>query len=125
MGSPRLLIMLLWLFIGAQVICNWFENDDMYAGTNIAATENVTNYYISSSTDTSGVVTSFVDFGREVAAFCGKLFLFDYSLFYNVDSTTGAKTANDISILRYLLIAIGIVMWIDLALTGRRMLLGG
>ena len=125
MGSPKLLIGLIWIFILIQIFCNWFEADDMYTGMNISATENTTQYYITESVDTTGTPASFISVAKGIWDFCGKLFLFDYSIFKDVNPATGVETANWLSVFRYLLIAIGAVMWIDLAITGRRLILGG
>jgi hypothetical protein len=125
MGSPKLLIALIWIFILTQLFCNWFEDDTMYTGTNISATDNTTQHYLTSSTDTTGTPASFVSVTSAIWTFCSKLFLFDYSIFYDYDPVTATKTANFLALLQYLLIAIGVVMWVDLAITTRRLILGG
>ncbi len=124
MGSPKLLIALIWAYVLTQIFCNWFEDNSMYAGMNISATDNTNQQYITSSVDVSGTPASFVSVTNMIWTFCGKLFLFDYSIFYDYDIVTATKTANFLSIARYLLAAIGAVMWIDLAITTRRLIFG-
>ncbi len=124
MGSPKLLIALVWLYIGAQLICNVFEDNMMYANANISASDNTTEYSITESVGLTNDTASYFSTGKEILRFFGKLFFFDYTIFKNYDAITMTTTANDFAIVRYLLIGIGTIMFIDLLVTLRRLIFG-
>lgn len=122
MQNTRLLIGLITFFILAQVICNFIEGNDMLTQANIDFTQNMTSHRYTTTTDIEGGEGTFVSKGID---FLSKLFIFDYSIFYDIDPVTGEKTSNDFYIFRLFLIAVGIAMWIDAIITFRKMILGG
>ncbi len=124
MNNPRMLISFLFLFTISQLVCNMFEGNEMYANMNISSADNATEFTTTTMGDSGGGTSTLVSAGNSIWHFMSKLLFFDYTIFYNVDSVSGEKTANDFSIFRYLLICMGIVMWIDLALTLRKVIAG-
>ncbi len=134
--STRLFIGIITFFILAQVICNFVEGNSFLTGANVADIQAATNHTYTTTASSSGTGVSFVD---KTVDFFDKLLFFDYSIFKDVDySTTEAacaaiggewdstisacKTANDFAILRYMFIAIGLVMWIELAIVFKNLL---
>jgi hypothetical protein len=120
MTSPKVMIGLIILFVIAQILCNWVDNKPMMSGTNpnILVDPN-TNRPIPIDINTPVTVVN------SVVKFCSELFFFDYTVFYNIDPITGVATDNDFVIIRWALIAFGLVMWLDILLTGRRLIFGG
>ena len=121
MISSRLFIGMIMFYIMAQLICNLVEGQSMVYGVSTDMTSG-TQYQQTTSTDTSGNKADFWTMGANTLSLIGKVVTFEYSLFYDVDPATGAVTANDFSIIRYLLIAIGIVMVIELVIVLRQII---
>lgn len=137
MSSPRLLIALFVFFVLAQVICNFYEGNQMLYAINTDL-EDASSHTYTTSTDTTGTSITWID---KTIDFCEKVFAFDYSMFYDTytgytqttcvsadgawqsDSST-CRFTNDFTIVRYVLLCFGIVMWIELALVLRRLILG-
>ena len=82
----------------------------------------MSQYSQTKSTDTAGNTADFWNIGANTLGVIGKVVTFDYSLFYDVDTVTGVKTANDFTIFRYILIAIGIVMVIEMVIVLRQVI---
>ena len=113
--SSRLWIGMLMFYVLAVVICNIIEGASMVQGVDTSMT-NLTQYAQTESVDTAGNKANFWELGKSTLATIGKIITFDYSMFYDVDPSTGVKTANDFSIFRYLLMGIGAVMVVELAI---------
>ena len=120
--STRLFIGILTFYILAQVICNFMEGNNMVTNANIIEAQENLEHQHTTTIDTGGTEGSFIS---KSVTFITKVVFFDYSMFYDIDPVTGAKTSNGFVIIRYLLIAIGVVMLIELAITFRKALLGG
>ena len=131
--STRLFIGVITFYVLAQVICNFVEGNNYLTNANVAEIKTMTNTTLTSSASTTGTSTNFVDIGNTAIGTVKKLLFFDYSIFKDVDySTTEAactiiggqwdssisacKTDNDFVILKYMFIAIGIVMFVELAI---------
>jgi hypothetical protein len=107
---------MLMFYILAIVICNVIEGAQMTA-TISTELDTVTAHDNTKSTDSVGNVADFISLGPSALATVGKIIFFDYTMFKdinNIDPVTGKPMANDFAIFRYLLIAIGVVMIIEL-----------
>jgi hypothetical protein len=137
MTSPRLLIAMLMLFVLAQVICNFMEGNQMIHAAEGEDISEAWEFTQTTSVDTLGTAITWID---KPIDFMKKVFAFDYNMFYDVyvgytettctaaggawQSDSTCKFANDFTIIRYLLMCIGIIMWVELALVLRRLTLG-
>jgi hypothetical protein len=120
--STRLFIGLLTFYVLAQIICNFVEGNNMVTNANIMEAQENLEHQHTVTVDTEGTEGSFVS---KSINFITKVVFFDYSLFYDIDPVSGEKTANNLVILRYMLLAIGVVVLIELTITFRKALLGG
>lgn len=113
--SSKFLIGVIWIFLFAQLICNFYEGQTMY---NNVTMEAFTQYDTTTQTDTLGTAIRAPSIVDEVITALGRIFLFDYSIFKNIDvdpDANGDYPDNGFVFIRYLLIAIGAVMWLQLA----------
>jgi len=99
-----------------------FEGDAMVTAANLENMQSSMQYDVTTSTDVDGNSQTFIDkiFGwvgdsvvAPVSDFFGKYIFFEYTLFYNVDPITGARTANDLTIVKMFLMALGIGLLVD------------
>lgn len=118
MGNTGLMIGLIWFFMIAQVSCNFYGDRDMYENVDIR-NQGAAEQSITTATDTEGTGVTWLDVGAGAWDFITKLFAFNYPCFQNTDGSD-----NEFIIIRYLLIAVGFVMWIDIAYTIRRIARG-
>jgi hypothetical protein len=122
--SSRLWIGMLMFYILAIVICNVIEGAQMT--TDISTDlDYMTATGETKSTDTAGNIANFVSLGPDALATFGKIIFFDYTMFKNIhdiDPATGRPRANDFAIFRYLLIAIGVVMIVELVIVLRQII---
>lgn len=115
--SAKLWIGTIMFYIIAQVLCNITDGSAMITdSTDLAG---MTESSITQSQDTTGTPGTYVSMGTGFFASLGKIIFFDYTIFRNTDGT-----ASDFAIVRYLLIAIGIVILIESAIVFRQILLG-
>lgn len=120
--STRLWIGIITFYILAQIICNFVEGNNMVTDANIIeAQENLAHQH-TTTVDTEGTSDSFISKAKD---FITKIVFFDYSMFYDIDPASGEKTANNFVIIRYLLIAIGIVILVEASITFKKAILGG
>ena len=122
--SSRLWIGMLMFYVFAIVICNVIEGAQMTQGVSTEMTS-MTQYSQTKSTDTAGNVADFWTMGANTLATFGKIVTFDYTMFKNIhdiDPATGRPRANDFAIFRYLLIAIGVVMIVELVIVLRQII---
>ncbi len=108
-------------YVLAIVVCNVIEGAQMTQGVNTDMTAMV-QHSQTKSTDTAGNVADFWTVGANMLSTFGKVVTFDYTMFYDYDAGTGTSTANDFSIFRYLLIAIGIVMVVEIIIVLRQVI---
>ena len=116
--SSRLWIGMLMFYILAIVICNVVEGASM-TSTISTDLDYMTAHDKTTSTDSNSNKANFVTMGPNVLITFGKIIFFDYTMFKdvnNLDPVTGEPMANDFAIFRYLLIAIGIIMIVELAI---------
>jgi hypothetical protein len=119
MTRPNTLIALMVFFVLAQILCNWVEDNPLVYNAS-------PNILVGSDDKTIPIdIQAPLTFVNRIINFCGDLFLFDYSVFKDVDPVTGVATDNDFVIFRYILICFGVVMWTDVLLTARRLIFGG
>jgi hypothetical protein len=116
--SSRLWIGMITFYVLAIVVCNVIEGAQMTQGINTDMTS-MTQYSQTKSTDTVGNISDFWTPGVNALATIGKVITFDYTIFKDYDPGTGTSTANDFVIFRYLLIAIGFVMVLEIILAIR------
>lgn len=122
--SSRLWIGMLMFYVLAIVICNVIEGAQMTTGVNTDMTSMV-QHSQTKSTDTAGNVADFWTVGASTLSTIGKVITFDYTMFKdvnNLDPVTGLPMANDFAIFRYLLIAIGVVMVVELVIVLRQVI---
>lgn len=119
--STRLFIGMITFYILAQVMCNVMDGNPMVQGVSTDMTAG-TQYSQVTSEDSNQNTANFWTMGASTLSTIGKIVVFDYSMFYEVDPVTGVKTANDWSLIRYLLIAIGIVMIIEFVIVLRQII---
>lgn len=119
--SSRLWIGMLMFYVLAIVICNVIEGAQMTTGISTDMTA-MTQYSQTKSTDTAGNTADFWTLGANTLSTFGKVITFDYTMFKDYDAGTGTTTANDFAIFRYLLIAIGAVMVVELVLVLRQII---
>lgn len=118
MNNSGLMIGLIWFYILSQLACNFYGDRNMYDNVDIQ-NEGAVDYTITTGADTQGISTTWVDTAASVWDWGTKLFAFDYACFQESDGSP-----NDFLILRLLLIGISVVLWIDIALTLRRLSMG-
>jgi len=82
----------------------------------------LSQYSQTESVDTAGNKADFLSLGGNVLSTIGKVITFDYTMFKDYDPGTGTSTANDFAIFRYLLIAIGAVMIVELVIVLRQII---
>lgn len=118
MNNTGLMIGLIWFYIISQVCCNFYGGRAMYDNVDIQ-NEGATNYTITTGADSQGTSITWIDTASSVWDWIKKLFAFDYACFQEADGSP-----NDFFIFRILLIGISVVLWIDVALTLRRLVTG-
>ena len=115
--SAKLWIGTIMFYIIAQVLCNIVDGSAMItSSTDLAG---LSESSVTQSQDTTGTPATYVSMGTGFFESLGKIVFFDYTVFRNTDGT-----ANDFAIIRYLLIAIGIVILIESAIIFRQILSG-
>ena len=119
--SSRLWIGMLMFYVFAVVICNVIEGAQMATGISTDMTA-LSQYSQTESVDTAGNKADFLSLGGNVLSTIGKVITFDYTMFKDYDPGTGTSTANDFAIFRYLLIAIGAVMIVELVIVLRQII---
>jgi hypothetical protein len=117
--STKLFIGIIMFYIIAQVLCNIVDGNAMVTAANVADTGDLANSSVTTSTDSSGTPATYVSMAGSFFTTVGKVIFFDYTIFRNLDGT-----ANDFVILRYLLIAIGIVIIVETAIVFRQIIAG-
>ena len=138
--STRLLIGVLFFYVLAQVICNIMEGESyIVTEDNQAEIVSMTDY--SETTTTEAATGGVVSFFDKSWTFISQLVFFDYALFYDIETgytsatcaTAGGtwqsgdstcKIANQFTIIRILLMCIGVLIIIEVFLIGRRLTLG-
>ncbi len=111
-------------YVLAIVICNVIEGAQMTQGIN-SEVGKMTQYEQPTSTDSNQNKANFWNVGADVFSTIGKVITFDYTIFKdmkNVDPVTGLAPANDFSIFRYLLMAIGAVLAIEIAIVFKQII---
>ena len=119
--SSRLWIGMITFYILAIVVCNVVEGAQMTQGIS-SDLSYMTQYSQTKSTDTAGNVADFWTVGANTLNTFGKIVTFDYTMFKDYDPGTGTSAANDFAIFRYLLIAIGIVMVVEIVIVLRQII---
>ena len=119
--SSRLWIGMITFYVLAIVVCNVIEGAQMTQGIS-SDLSYMTQYSQTKSTDTAGNVADFWTVGANTLDTFGKIVTFDYTMFKDYDPGTGTSTANDFAIFRYLLIAIGIVMVVEIVIVLRQII---
>lgn len=109
------------LFILAQFVCNFVEDESMYTSAMAEDIQGMTAYDETTSVTDIGNTVSWFDKAWD---FVSKLVFFDYTIFKHYDPETGVITANNFVIFRWMLMAIGIVLIIEVFVLGRRLILG-
>jgi len=112
---------MIFFYVLAIVVCNVIEGAQMTQGIS-SDLSYMTQYSQTKSTDTAGNVADFWTVGANTLSTFGKIVTFDYTMFKDYDPATGTSTANDFSIFRYLLIAIGIVMVVEIVIVLRQII---
>lgn len=126
MTNWKAFVGIMWFFILCQLICNIWGGRDIYEDVapypiSQNNADNSSMYLADQTIDSLGTSTSVPAFNIvKIIDFLNKLFFFDYPVFENDDGTD-----NDFIIIRWMLICIGIIMWIELFLLLRRMTVGG
>jgi hypothetical protein len=119
--SSRLWIGMITFYVLAILVCNVIEGAQMTQGIS-SDLSYMTQYSQTKSTDTAGNVADFWTVGANTLSTFGKIVTFDYTMFKDYDPGTGTSTANDFAIFRYLLIAIGIVMVVEIVIVLRQII---
>lgn len=107
--STKLWIGTIMFYVIAQVLCGIVDGSAMI--TDSSDLSGLASSSITSSQDTTGTPATYVTMTGSFFSSLGKIVFFDYTIFRNPDGT-----ANDFVIIRYLLIAIGIVILIESAI---------
>lgn len=115
--SAKLWIGTIMFYIIAQVLCNIVDGSAMI--TSSTDLTGLSESSITQSQDTTGTPATYVSVSSNFFSSLGKIIFFDYTIFRNTDGT-----ANDFAIIRYLLIAIGIVILIESVIIFRQILSG-
>lgn len=115
--SAKLWIGTIMFYIIAQVLCNIVDGSAMI--TNSTDLSGLVDSSVTQSQDTTGTPATYFSMGTNFFASLGRIIFFDYTIFRNIDGT-----ANDFVLMRYLLIAIGIVILIESAIVFRQILTG-
>lgn len=140
--STKLFIGTITFYILAMFICNVLEGSPMTTASNVQDIQDMQEHGVTTSTDTSGATATYVSSSTGFFGAIAKIVTFDYSLFYNIDAsctneadcslvdgrwqgeTSTCKVANDLSWLRYLLMALGIVIIIEAIMVFRSIIPG-
>lgn len=140
--STKLFIGLLMFYVIAQILGNITDGGQMMTSANVADIQNMQDHGVTTSTDSSGATAQFISTGTGFFGTLAKVVTFDYSLFYDIDSTVTdatscaaiggtwqtdyltCKVANNLSILRYLLMALGVVIIIEAIILFRQIIVG-
>ena len=115
--STKLWIGIIMFYIIAQVLCNIVDGLAMMTSTDDLA--GLSSSSITQSQDTTGTPATYVSMAGGFFSSLGKIIFFDYTIFRNLDGTP-----NDFVLIRYLLMAIGIVILIESAVIFRQILSG-
>jgi hypothetical protein len=119
--SSRLWIGMITFYVLAIVICNVMEGAQMTATVNTDLGF-MTEHKQTATVDAVGNTADFWTVSTNMLNTFRKVIFFDYSMFYdinNLDPVTGKPMANDFAIFRYMLIAIGIVMVVEVVIAIR------
>lgn len=125
--SSKVLMGLIILFILSTVLLNMYQSIAMTTNTSVfemitANTENITG----TNPDTTGkinvaIMSSVLSTTKSIGDWINKYFLFDYAFFRDLHSTpnpvTGEYPFNDWVILRWMLVAIGAVVLLQLVIS--------
>lgn len=117
--STKLFIGTLMFYIIAQILCNIVDGNDMITNSNTADIGGLSTSSVTMSSDTSNTPAQYVSMGGSFFTTVGKLVFFDFSIFRNTDGTP-----NDWVVLRYLLMAIGLLLLVEAALVFRQIVAG-
>ena len=115
--SAKLWIGTIMFYIIAQVLCNIVDGSAMI--TSSSDLSGLSDSSITQSQDTTGTPAAYFSMGQNFFSSLGRIIFFDYTVFRNIDGT-----ANDFALIRYLLIAIGVVILIESAVVFRQILTG-
>jgi len=127
--SSKVLIGIIWMYVLFTLLLNFYEGATMTRGTDI--TDLTTYSTTTTSLDTSGNVMatmwqSILDSPVGGAInWINKYLLFDYSFFRDLNAapdSSGTYPFNDFVIFRWLLIAIGIALIVQFALSSKNAL---
>jgi hypothetical protein len=122
--SSRLWIGMITFYVLAIVVCNVIEGAQM---TSTISTDlgYMTEHKQTSSIDTAGNAADFWTVSVNMLNTFRKVIFFDYTMFKDVNNlnpATGEPMANDFAIFRYMLIAIGIVMVVEIVIVLRQII---
>lgn len=120
MNNSNLLIGLIWFYILAQLCLNIWGGREMYSNASVYpfAIENSDNssFFQTDQTvddlENSIMVPKIIN---DIWTALRRIFTYDFPLFHNDDGTD-----NEFVILRWLLTALAVVMWIDLFIAIKR-----
>ena len=85
-----------FIVIAVTIPCNMLEGQNDYLHGSIA--DEMVQHSYTTSTTTAGTESNFITAG---ISWIDTYILFNYSVFYDIDPTTGAKTPNDFAVIRY------------------------
>lgn len=118
MSNARLWIGAISLYIILQIWCTAIEGTSMYNQALATDVEQMVQHEQTTTTTSLGNTITFFDKAWD---FVSKVVFWDYTIFKDVDPTTGENTANQLAIFRYLGIAVGFVLLVDLVVILRRL----
>lgn len=116
MIPTRLLIGMLFFYIFAQILCNIGEGNQPTTNTDLTDMQAMTQFNTTTTSSSSQPSQAYPTASPTLWNKISQILFFNYSLFYDYDPVTGNKTPNIFMLLRYFLVAIGIVILIDLAI---------
>lgn len=124
--SSKVLIGVIWMYILLVLMLNWYEGAAMQRGVDIT---DLTSYSATTSTLDSGgnVVTTIWQSILDspvggVIDWVNKYLLFDYAFFRDLNATpdaSGQYPFNDFVIFRWMLVAIGIALIVQFAMSSK------
>jgi hypothetical protein len=118
MVNAKLLIGLLWFWVIMQGFGNIMESSQTITSADVTDYVAAQDHTMTSTASATGTGINFVDIATGAWNVLGKVFLFDYSVFKDVENldVNGNASTNEFTIFRILLIMVGAVMWIELAI---------
>jgi hypothetical protein len=125
MVNAKLLIGLLWLWVILQGFGNIMESSQTITSSDVTDYVSAQDHTMTETASSTGTGINFVDIATGAWSILGKVFLFDYSVFKDVENldVNGNASTNEFTIVRVLLIMVGAVMWIELAILFKNLLI--